>query len=163
MSMIILRQKQYNKKPTVYLLCGLPGSGKSTWCKNNYPDLPIVSRDIIRFKLGYTSKPDEKAVLDNKKENRVTEEEYKLMKKYLISGTDFIIDDTNLKIEYRKPLIDFLHKNGAYIIGVNFYTPLKVCIERRKYQIPKEAMINLSQSGNKLTKKEVDKIINVGG
>ena len=47
------------KKSTVYLLVGLPGSGKSTWCKNDHPELPVISRDIIRAELGYTSSVDE--------------------------------------------------------------------------------------------------------
>ncbi len=58
--MIILR---HTKQSKCYLLVGLPGSGKSTWCEKNHPDLPIVSRDIIRYKLGYTSGPNEKARL----------------------------------------------------------------------------------------------------
>lgn len=33
------------------ILCGLPASGKSTWIKNNYPDAPIVSNDLITEKF----------------------------------------------------------------------------------------------------------------
>ena len=76
---------------------------------------------------------------------------------------DFIIDDTNLRKLYRKPLIDLLYSGEAYIIGVNFITPLKICIERRKHQIPKEALINLSNVMDKLKNNEVDKIIYVRG
>ena len=162
--MIILRNKNYSKKgSTVYLLVGLPGSGKSTWSKKYHPNLPIVSRDIIRYKLGYTSSLDEKAVLSNYQENKITKEEHRLIEKYLRAGQDFIIDDTNLRRKYREPLINLLHKFNAYVIGVNFQTPLEVCIERRKDQIPKEALINLSNVMDKLENNEVDKIIYVRG
>ena len=33
------------------LMCGVPGSGKSTWVRNNFPDITPVSRDAIRFEL----------------------------------------------------------------------------------------------------------------
>lgn len=156
--MIILRR---NKSSKCYLLVGLPGSGKSSWCKREHPNLPIVSRDIIRYNLGYTSGPDEKAKLSRSQEELVTKEEYKLINKYLDLGTDFIIDDTNLRKKYRVPMIETLKKKGAYVIGVNFNTPLKVCIERRKEQISPDIMKNLSLDKDKLDESEVDEIINV--
>ena len=33
------------------MMMGIPGSGKSTWIKNNFPDVEPVSRDKIRFEL----------------------------------------------------------------------------------------------------------------
>ena len=33
------------------MMCGVPGSGKSTWIKNNYSDIAPVSRDAIRFEI----------------------------------------------------------------------------------------------------------------
>lgn len=40
-------------KQKVYIMCGIPGSGKSTWISNNLDEnIKIISRDIIRYKLG---------------------------------------------------------------------------------------------------------------
>ena len=36
----------------VWIMFGIPGSGKSTWIKKNKPNLPVVSRDLIREKFG---------------------------------------------------------------------------------------------------------------
>lgn len=157
--MIILRQK--HKNPVVYLLSGLPGSGKSRWCKKNYPNLPVISRDIIRYTMGYTSGPHKKRILLESDENKITNEENKQILELLRSKKDFIIDDTNLKIKYRKPLLELLKSNGAYIIGVNFDTPLNVCIERRELQINPEIMKNLYKNADKLQESEVDELINV--
>ena len=33
------------------IMCGVPGSGKSTWVRNNFPDIIPVSRDAIRFEI----------------------------------------------------------------------------------------------------------------
>ena len=35
----------------VYIMIGIPGSGKSTYVKNNLADIPMISRDIIRIEL----------------------------------------------------------------------------------------------------------------
>ena len=114
--MIILRQPKQSK---CYLLVGLPGSGKSTWCKENHPNLPIVSRDIIRHELGYTNSVDQKAVLSKNQEERVTEKEYKMIEELAQEGKDFIIDDTNLKRKYRIRMVEFLKDlGGVYMYGL---------------------------------------------
>ena len=33
------------------LMMGVAGAGKSTWIKQNYPDVVPVSRDAIRFEI----------------------------------------------------------------------------------------------------------------
>jgi predicted kinase len=33
------------------MMCGVPGSGKSTWVRKNFPDITPVSRDAIRFEI----------------------------------------------------------------------------------------------------------------
>ena len=35
----------------LYMMCGIPGSGKSTYVATNFPDATIISRDAIRFAL----------------------------------------------------------------------------------------------------------------
>lgn len=36
---------------TLIMMMGVPGAGKSTWIKNNFPNIIPVSRDAIRFEL----------------------------------------------------------------------------------------------------------------
>ena len=119
-------------KFVVFVMCGLPGSGKSTWAKENHPDLTIVSRDVIRAKLA------------KKKQS-------------------FIVDDTNSIPKYRKELLQTLRNYGAKIIGVNVETPIEVCINRRRGQIPKETMERLAAKRLPLRKEDVDDLLNVKG
>ncbi len=35
----------------LYMMCGIPGSGKSTYVATNFPDATVISRDAIRFAL----------------------------------------------------------------------------------------------------------------
>ena len=58
-------------------------------------------------------------------------------------------------------MIDTLKNKGAYIVGVNFNTPLNVCIKRRKEQISPEIMTKINLGKDKLDESEVDEIINV--
>ena len=149
-------------KFVVYLMVGLPGSGKSTWCKENFPKLPVISRDIIRAKLGYTLSTDEKAVLTAGQEKQVTTEEHFQIAKLCKKKQSFIIDDTNTG-RYRKDMISFLKGYGATVIGVNMDTPLEICIKRREGQIPETAMRAIYRKMIPLGSKEVDDIINVKG
>lgn len=155
--------KENNKKTNVYLMVGLPGSGKSEWCKRVHPELPVVSRDIIRGELGYTSGADEKAKLEYWQENEVTKKEQERIAEYLKAKQDFIIDDTNLRLKYRKPLIQSLRMRGAFVIGVRVLTPIDVCIRRRDGQISEEQLIKMEKTMNPLDRTEVDKYIEVKG
>lgn len=156
-----MKKTETKKYSIVYFLVGLPGSGKSTWCQQNHPELPVVSRDIIRAELGYTSGVDQKARLEFWQENKVTEREHELIKQYLKSGQDFIIDDTNLVLRYRKPMITLLVQFKATVIGINFKTPIDVCIERRVGQIDSEVIKRMASKMNPIDKSEVDKLIEV--
>lgn len=146
----------------VYIMVGIPGSGKSTWIKNNLGNINIVSRDIIRAELGFTTDENEKVVLDKKDEALVTKVEYDYIRKYCAKNVPFVIDDTNTG-KYRKELINVLRKYNRFIIGINMHTPLDVCIERRKGQIPAKIMKQIYQNKQYIDESEVDKVINVSG
>ncbi|MBO4488100.1 MAG: ATP-binding protein [Bacteroidales bacterium] len=156
---------------TVYFLVGLPGAGKSTWCKTEHPDLPIVSRDILRstgigyefqeYCLGLTSDSEEKAIFPLETEILVTEKEYELIRHIASHDQDFIIDDTNLKKIYREPLLEVLRELKVHIVGVQFTTPLEDCILRRQDQIDAESMRRTYETMDVLEEQEVDEIITI--
>lgn len=156
------RYKLEGKKFVVFVMCGIPGSGKSTWIQKKHPDLTVVSRDIIRAKLGYTENADEKAVLTSGQEAQVTTEEYAMIAKLAKKKESFIVDDTNTG-KWRKGLIQTLHGYHAYVIGVNVNTPVEVCINRRRGQIPESVMYQLARKALPIRKEDVDELINVDG
>lgn len=150
-------------KPKAFLMVGLPGSGKSTWIKNSLPaNIPVISRDIIRHRLGFTKSVDQKAVLSKDKEDTVTEYEMGMIHNYLAQGNDIVIDDINTG-KYRKGMIQFLRDNGAEVIGVRMNTSLDTCIKRRDGQISPEVMQNINKRMIPLDDSEVDNVLDVAG
>lgn len=152
--------KEENDGLRVYMMIGIPGAGKSTWIQNNHPELPVVSRDIIRAELGMCE-PGQKYAGTNDEENEVTMHEYIKMGQYCSEGQDFIIDDTNTHKKYRKQMIDFLRKKGAKIVFVHLNTPLEVCKERRKNDIPGNVMDRIHSRFQAPEEDEYDEIIHV--
>lgn len=126
----------------VYILCGFPGCGKSTYYNLFLDKKAILSRDIIRGELGIggaTTLNDKKVVGTKEEENKVSEIFNKRMIEYCENKESFVIDNTNLKYQYRK---DYLLKIMKYnpkvkIIYVEAPNFINDCIERREGEIPK--------------------------
>lgn len=114
--------------PTLYILCGPPGAGKTYWANafiTGNPEVRYVSRDEIRF-----------AMLQDG-ENYFSHEK-KVFKKFggtiaqtLVDGFDVIADATHLNARSRKKLtnrIDYFIKDYE-IVYVVFLTSYEKCCE----------------------------------
>ena len=121
----------------VYIMCGLPGSGKSTYIKENFPNLPIISRDVFRYELGFTSSPDEKIIAKPDEEKRITRLMNERIIEYCKAGKDFVIDNMNLRYTYRQAILNIALQYNAYITVIYIEAPnIETCIKRRAGQIP---------------------------
>jgi len=127
----------------VYILCGFPGCGKSTYYDTFLKPKPIISRDIIRGELGIdgaTTANGKKVVGTKEEEDKVSEIFNEKMIEYCENKESFVLDNTNLKYQYRK---DYLLKVMKYnpkvkIIYIEAPNYIKDCIDRRKGEIPKK-------------------------
>jgi putative nucleotidyltransferase with HDIG domain len=150
------------KKPSakVFVMIGLPGSGKSTIAEKTKPinGGVIVSRDEIRYELGYCEK-GEKVVLNKHKENEVTEEFEKRVLNAAKKGVPIILDNMNTKRKYRdsyKSLLSNYNVDWNYIyveaptLGDN--------LERRMGQIEKGTFIQMINDIEMPTHDEYDNI-----
>ena len=144
----------------VYIMFGIPWSGKTTYIKENLKWLPIISRDIIRAQLWFT-KDGEKKQCSFREERQVTEVQYKEIVKLAKNKISFIIDDTHTNKRYRKKLIQLLKNYGPYIIWIELDTPLETCIKRRKWQIPANIIAQIKDWIDPLEADECNEIIHV--
>ena len=109
----------------LYLMCGVPGAGKSTFLKNKIkPENTIViSRDEIRFSM---VKPEEEYFSH---ENDVLEEFWRQINEALKTGKDVFVDQTSLTPRSRKWLLQ--HVEGydtANLVWID--EDLDTCIAR---------------------------------
>lgn len=119
----------------IYVLTGLPASGKSTWAKEkvkNESYTVIVSRDSIRemLKGHYTLFP-----FGSSMEVLVTEIENMAIISAYETGHDVIVDATNFRGLNRfealeSDSIPLRAKDDVQIVPVHFDTPVKTCILR---------------------------------
>lgn len=110
----------------LYLMCGLPGSGKTTAAKNvikNDPNIKYVSRDDIR----YTMVSDQDHYFD--RENEVYREFCNQISRWLQQGNYVIADATHLTKNSRKKLLNNIIK-PAQIRCIFVNTPFNICMER---------------------------------
>lgn len=171
-----------DRKPiNVYVMVGLPGSGKDTliqnilldgdieplgafdYFRNTMPttvpeDTVILSRDDIRVELGFcTSK--EKIVGTKYQEDKVTKVFNDRLKDAADKGLNIVVDAINIKKEYRLRLIEMLSNyrtviNYVYVEAEGINTNAG----RRHGQIDRNTLINMTERFEFPTRDEYDNL-----
>lgn len=129
----------------LYLMCGVPGAGKSTFLKNRVKSNKgvIISRDKIRFSL---VKPDEPYF---SKEKEVTKTLWDEINKELASGNTVFVDQTSLTKKSRKWLLTHITSDYNHINLIWIDESLETCLERNEQRkgtrgyVPRESIINM--------------------
>lgn len=129
------------------IMCGLPGSGKTTQARDIVNGFPrgtavAISRDDLRVtyygtKLGLTSD----------QEHNITSLQHSQINRALERGLTVVVHDCNLRMQYRKQLASLAENVGAHWIMVDLTgVPLQVCLERnaaREHSVPEEVIRNM--------------------
>lgn len=107
---------------------GLPGSGKSTWAREQVRKsnglIKRINKDDLRAMLddGKYSRSNEKTILTTRDA---------LVVNYLGAGLSVIVDDTNLAPKHEEALANLAKECGATFEVKSFLdVPLETCIER---------------------------------
>ena len=138
-------------KPTLYIVCGIPGSGKSTFLKKiALPTEAIVSRDAIRYSF---LKDDESYF---KHEQKVVKVFYHTIAEFLKQGINVYADATHLTNMSRCKLLGALNKYHLdFDIEIIFFNvPTYICIDRNnerkgRERVPTEAILNMASNYEK--------------
>lgn len=103
------------------MLIGIPGCGKTTFCKKFLPNLTRISRDEIRN----------------------TKKEHEIIEKTLQNKQDFVIDDINATTQSRSKIISIIKQYNAEITGIFFNFSVNRCLSqniRRENPLPDAAI-----------------------
>lgn len=127
-------------KPVIYLLSGLPGSGKDYYIKKNLDNLECISLDDIRRELGL------KNYNDKKLKGRAIQLAFKRIKTLLSTKKDFVLNSTNISKDFRKTIVNLseIYKYNVNIIYIEVtYKQLLIQNKNRKYPIPENELEKL--------------------
>jgi predicted kinase len=147
-------------RQTVYVMIGLPGSGKNTWIERHLSDkVKQVSRDDIRVELGYCTK-DEKIVGTPQQESKVSDVFNKRLVEYVKGGHDVVINNINLKKKYRDDYKKLLKKYNVKWVYVVVEAPsIEENISRREGQVPEDVLRKMYDTFTMPLSDEYDEII----
>lgn len=132
----------------LYLMCGVPGCGKSTWINKNKIDSDIVvSRDVVRFSL----------VKENEdyfsKENLVFNTFIEQINEAIDNRVSTIyVDATHINETSRNKVLDRLHlSDEVKVIPVFIKEKLETCLHRNSLRegranVPEKAIIRMYNS-----------------
>ena len=124
-------------KPILYLTCGMPGSGKSTWLENHKEELDFIihSSDFIRSELGDINDQSQNELVFNTLHKRVKED--------LLNGKNVAYDATSLNRRKRLSFLREIQDIPCEKICVLFATPIEICKvnnANRERKVPEEVI-----------------------
>ena len=129
------------------IMCGIPGSGKSTWIKNHLRAAAAywVSRDKIRFEM---MRPGD-SYFTNEKE--VYNTFCKITENLLKENKNVIADATFLNKKSRSSFLDKINIKPNHTKVVVLDTPIEVCLDRNENReglakVPAAAIVNMANS-----------------
>lgn len=140
-------------KGEVTLVCGLPGSGKSTWVKKNAEDRPVICLDELRNQMGVD--------WEDADQSPVVNAAHEQAKQYLRAGQPFIWDATNITRDMRSALVALFFNYGFRTNLVYVEAPWQVMFERnaaRQRPVPAKVIVKMAERLEVPTIREAHKV-----
>lgn len=123
----------------VILMSGLPGTGKDTWIKENYPDLPMISLDGIRKEMKISPTENQSKVVEIARERA---------KELLRKKQSFIWNATNVSPMVRVKQINLFTQYHASVRIVYLETEWTEQLRRnsgREASVPRRAVCHMME------------------
>ncbi len=129
--------------PKAILFIGLPGSGKTTYVRNNIRGYHIVNADAIK-----KTHPKWDSQYPEKVHIWSVMEAEKMMTEYSDIGVDICMDSGGVNNRYSLRILNMLKSKGYYVKIIHINTPLEICLERnriRERKVPEYDIIKKSK------------------
>lgn len=139
---------------TLFIMCGVPGVGKSTWAKENVPkDAVYVSRDEVRFSI---LQPNDTYFA---KEKEVFNEFINRIKAGLAAGKNVYADATHLNSSSRNKLMNAVGRGNWDFQALVFTASLEDCLIRNSKRngrayVPEDSLVEMYHKFSIPTKRE---------
>lgn len=122
----------------VYIMCGLPASGKSHYISENLSHLPVVSMDELRRQHGMKR-------YDKTNNGRVIQMAKNMAKGYLAKKKSFVWDATNVTRTNRESLINLIMPYNPKVHIIYVERPYDAIVKsnmEREYPVRKDVLDN---------------------
>jgi protein phosphatase len=110
-------------EPSLVVLVGASGSGKSTFARRHFKPTEVLSSDYYRG-----------VVSDDESDQRASAPAFEVLhfiaQKRLQSLRTVVVDATNVQVEARKPLLALARAQHLFAVAIVLETPLDVCAAR---------------------------------
>lgn len=127
-----------DRKFNVFMIAGLPGSGKDTYIEKHF-DLPILSLDNIRRELNVSP-------TDRKKNGQIIQLAKENAKIQMRKGQSFVFNGTNISRDMRGNWISLFMDYGGCVKIIYVEVPYKQLLiqnHHREYKVPEDVIDNL--------------------
>ena len=112
-------------EPSLVLLIGASGSGKSTFAHKHFKPTEVLSSDFCRG-----------LVSDDETDQGATNDAFEVLRfiaaKRLAAGKLTVIDATNVQVDARKPLLALAREYHYLTVAIVFNLPAKLCQKRNE-------------------------------
>lgn len=124
-----------------FIMCGVPGSGKSTYVRENFPEAVVICWDSIREELyGDASVQGEWGEIQRRGVEILSQN----------VGKTIVVDATHCQASYRKDTSKLLRSYGYDRINLILVDkPLETCLQQnaeRSRQVPEEVIERMYHS-----------------